>query len=244
MMRSAQRPSKNSQARGLRELHKMFLQRGEEQRMVLASHAFTFRQRAVNTLSQEIQRGRKILLPFFLGLGLVVLGSSGCGQTVKPVTSPAAGQVDAYFGGPFNVGGSDLGKSTSTFDHVAKQIGVSSFISTQTAPVPTQIINGTFVTAGTGFLNITENFATTSSGVIGAQNPPIGGAWAVEIPGAGALANLLSLSTTGNMISVRAAPAAMAENTACPNFSNQNPFLYVTIPNTKLTSDTADYGGV
>jgi hypothetical protein len=104
-------------------------------------------------------------------------------------------------------------------------------------------MNGVFAPANTGFLSITENFATTSSGIIGAQNPPLTGAWAVEIPGAGALANLLSLSGANNSI-VKAAPAAMAENTACPTFANAAQFLYVTVPNAGLTRDTADYGGV
>jgi hypothetical protein len=37
----------------------------------------------------------------------------------------------------------------------------------------------------------------------------------------------------------------MAENTACPNFSAPASFLYVSVPNpAKLTTDTADYGGV
>ncbi|HEY2548612.1 MAG TPA: hypothetical protein VGI46_21235, partial [Candidatus Acidoferrum sp.] len=224
----------------------MFLQRGEEQSMVIARRTFAFRQRVVNTLSQEISRREKILSTMLLGLGFVVLGSSGCGQTVKPTTSPTTGQVDSYFGGPFNVAGSELQKSSATFDHAANQIGVSAFINTVSgAPVPTQIINGTFATADTGFLSISENFATTTSGVISPQNPPLAGAWAVEIPGAGALANLLSVLPPVNGISaVRAAPAAMAENTVCPSFSNQPAFLYVTVPNTKVTSDTADYGGV
>jgi hypothetical protein len=175
-------------------------------------------------------------------LSFVVLGLSGCGQTAQPVASPATGTVHSYFGGPFSVAGSDLAKSSSTFDHTANQIGVSAFINTQTAQVPTAIINGTFTTADTGFLSITENFATTSSGVIGAQNPPLTGAWAIEIPSAGALANLLSVNTSSAQVSVKAAPAAMAENTSCPNFSTSVPFLYVTVPNATLTTDTADYG--
>jgi hypothetical protein len=105
-------------------------------------------------------------------------------------------------------------------------------------------MNGTFVSADTGFLNVTENFATGGSGIISAENPPITGAWAVEIPGAGVLANFLSLHSAGSGLSVSAAPAAMAENTACPNFSSQAPFLYVTVPKMSLTGDTADYGGV
>jgi hypothetical protein len=212
--------------------------------MLIERRAFEFRQMSVRTLVRRIQRCDKILSSMLLGLSFAVLGSSGCGQIANPVTSPSTGLVDSYFGGPFNVAGSDLAKSSSTFDHSAKEIAVSAFINSQTAQVPTAIMNGTFVTAGTGFLSITENFATTSSGVIGAQNPPLTGAWAIELPGAGALANLLSVNSTNTGVSISAAPVAMAENTACPNFSTPAPFLYVTVPNANLTRDTADYGGV
>lgn len=213
--------------------------------MAILRRTFTFRQTIVNKQGSKVQRGGKPLWMMLLGLCHVVLGSSGCGQTAKPVVSSSTGFVDSYFGGPFNVAGSDLAKSSSTFDHVAKQIGVSAFISGQTAQVPTRIISGTFVAADTGFLNVTENFATNSSGVISPQNPPLNGAWAVEIPGAGALANFLSVNSTGSTVSVRAAPTAMAENAACPNFPNPVSFLYVTVPSAaKLSSDTADYGGV
>jgi hypothetical protein len=192
----------------------------------------------VSTLVGRIQRCGKILSTILLGLSFAVLGFGGCGQTAKPITSPA--QVYSYFGGPFSV----LGASSATFDHTANQIGVSAFITSQSgAEVPTEIINGTFVIADTGFLSITENFAP-SSGVISAQNPPLTGAWAVEIPGAGALANLLNVSGSGATVSVRAAPTAMVENTACPDFSTQASFLYVTVPNAGLTRDTADYGSV
>jgi hypothetical protein len=209
--------------------------------MVIARRALKFRQIVVNTLKLGIQRYEKILSTMLLGLCFAVLGSSGgCGETAKPVTSPAANQVYSYFGSPFSVPGSSLSLSSSTFDHAANQIGVSSFITTPSnAQVPTAIIIGNFETAGTGFMKITENFATTS-GVIVPQNPALTGAWAVEIPGAGALANLLSVNSTG----VRAAPAAMAENTACPNFPDLAYFLYVTVPTASLTNDTADYGGV
>jgi hypothetical protein len=171
-----------------------------------------------------------------------VLGASGCGQTSNPVISPATGKVDSYFGGPFNVAASDVGKSTSTFDHVANQVSVSAFLPTATAQVPTQIINGTFTAATTDFLSITENFATTSSGVIESQNPPLTGAWAVEIPGGGVLANFLSINATTTPATITAAPSAMAENTACPNFPKPAGFIYVTVPNATLTTDTADYG--
>jgi hypothetical protein len=196
-----------------------------------------------NTSGRKIQGSQEPLPIILLGLCFVVLGSSGCGVTANPLTSPSAGLVDSYFGGPFAAHGSDLGKSSSTFDHAAKQIGVSAFISNQTAQVPTAIINGTYVAADTGFLYITENFATTT-GVPRAQNPPLSGAWAVEIPGAGALANLLSVNNSGGALSVSASPTAMAENTACPNFSKPASFLYVTVPNTNISPDSADYGKV
>jgi hypothetical protein len=156
--------------------------------------------------------------------------------------SPATGQVDSYFGGPFNVTGSFIGKVASNFDHSANQIAVSGFITTSGAQTPTNIIAGTFASTDTGFLGITESFATTSTGIPTSQNPPITGAWAVEIPGAGALANLLRLDTTSTPSTTRAAPIAMAQNTACPDFSASADFLYVTVPNVGINSDLADYG--
>ena len=190
---------------------------------------------------RESQQSRTILSAMLAVLCIAApWGFGGCGQTAKPVTSASTNQVYSYFGSPFDVSASSLPISSSTFDHAANQIGVSSFITTPgNAQVPTAIINGTLEAAATGFLKITETFAT-SSGVIVPQNPPLTGAWAVEIPGAGALANLLSLTNSG----VRAGPAAMAENAACPNFQNLTNFLYVTVPNANLTNDTADYGGV
>ena len=193
------------------------------------------------------QRHQKIPLLIIVMLCSWTLSSiSGCGQTANPLAATASStSVHSYFGGPFNVAGSDLSKSMSTFDHNANQIGVSSFITTATAQVPTATMNGSFVTAGTGFLKITENFATTGSGIISAQNPPLTGAWAVEIPGAGVLANFLSVSNAiGGAVTVAAAPAAMADNTVCPGFVSPTPFLYVTVPNASNPKDTADYGTV
>jgi hypothetical protein len=177
-----------------------------------------------------------------------LLALGGCGQTAPPVTTPATGKVNTYFGGPFVVTVNPLGQSSSSFDHSAGQIGVSAFVSNaQSIIVPTQVLNGTFTSADTGFLAVSENFATTSSGYL-PQNPPLSGAWAVEIPGAGALANLLSVQTgTGSVAAtIKAAPAAMADNTACPVFEQQTPFLYVNVPNTSSQSgaDTSDYGVV
>jgi hypothetical protein len=171
----------------------------------------------------------------------------GCGQTAPPVTSPATGKVNTYFGGPFVVTVDPVGTSISSFDHSANQIGVSAFVSnSQSIIVPTQVLSGIFTAANTGFLAVSENFATTSSGYV-PQNPPLTGAWAVEIPGAGALANLLSVQTgTGSVATVvSAAPAAMADNTACPVFPQQTSFLYVNVPNQSTQStDTSDYGMV
>jgi hypothetical protein len=165
---------------------------------------------------------------------------AGCGQTANSFTPAAANQVNSYFGSPFTISvGSSLSTSVSKFDHSVGQIGVTAFVTETSGRVPAQILNGTFATSPTGFLSITENFAT-SSAVISAQNPPLTGAWAVEIPGAGALANLLAVSSSG----VSAAPVAMAENSACPNFQHSAPFLYVTVPNAAIASNSADYGAV
>jgi hypothetical protein len=173
-----------------------------------------------------------------------MLFSCSCGQTTKPVISPAAGQVDTYFGGPFLVSASAVTQSAATFDHSANQIAVSGFIINQGAQVPVNVIDGNFASADTGFFKITENFATTSSGAIGAQNPALTGAWAVEIPGAGALANLLGVNTANTPAIISAAPVAMAQNTACPNFPKTAQFLYVTVPYVTVLPDIADYGTV
>jgi hypothetical protein len=186
----------------------------------------------------------KIRTMFLALLVAAALTFTGCGVTSKPVTPASAGLVYSYFGSPFSVTGSDLPVSLSTFDHSAGTIGVSSFVASTAGQVPSEILNGTFVSAPTGFLNITENFATGSSGVINAQNPPIPGAWAVEIPGAGALGNLLSVDTTGGGLAVSAAPVAVAETTACPTFQSAAQFFYVTVPNSSGAADIADYGGV
>jgi hypothetical protein len=204
---------------------------------------FTFERIVAAISCLEVRRSKKIVPVILLGFSIGVLSSGGCGQTATPVTSQATtqAQVDTYFGGPFNVAGSAgaFEMSSSAFDHSTNQVGVSSFTSTH---VPAPIMNGTFTRADTGFLSISENFTTTSLGVV-PENPPITGAWAVEIPGAGVLANFLNLrgSASGG---ASAAPVAMAENTACPNFTTKTPFLYVTVPKTSLSADTADYGAV
>jgi hypothetical protein len=184
------------------------------------------------------QRGAAFRSLMFLALFVALLGAAGCGQTSKPVVSPAVGEVNSYFGGPFSVAGSAVAVSASTFDHTANHIAVSGFITSQGAQVPVNIIDGTFTSADTGFLGITEGFAGTP------QNPPLAGAWAVEIPGAGALANLLSINTASTPAVIRAAPIAMAQNTFCPNFSAAAAFWYVSVPDTSTSVDMADYGVV
>ena len=181
-----------------------------------------------------------------LHFALLVLG--GCSQTAPPVITPAAGKVDSYFGGPFVVTINPVSRSSSSFDHSANQLAVSAFVNTaQSLVVPTQVLSGSFTSANTGFLAVSENFATTNSGY-GPQNPPLAGAWAVEIPGAGALANLLSVQTgTGSIATtVKAAPTAMVDNTACPDLPRQTTFLYVNVPNpfTFSSIDTSNYGTV
>jgi hypothetical protein len=188
---------------------------------------------------------RKNFLLTALFVGMVVV-AAGCGETTKPVVSPASSQVNSYFGGPFNVTGSWVNQSAAAFDHSANQIAVSSTIinnATHLAvQVPVQIINGSFTSADTGFLGITESFATTSTGVPSAQNPAITGGWAVEIPGVGALANFLSVIVQSTPATASAAPTALVENTACPNFTAPTQFLYVTVPYAAMLSDLADYG--
>lgn len=198
-------------------------------------------QRSRNTKpSGSTWRKNSLRIIFLACVGLV---TGGCGQTAKPVVSPANGEVDAYFGSPFS--GNVAVRSLTTFDHAANQVEVATFIPTATALVPSVTISGDFSPAETGFLSITENSVPNSFGVITAQNPPLTGAWAVEIPGAGALANLLSVTSSTTGVTVRAAPAAMAENTVCPNFSNLTAFLYAVVPTSAAaTVDTGDYGGV
>lgn len=207
--------------------------------MVIARRALQYSQQFV--MFRSCQRGASFLSLKFLALCVALLGAAGCGQTAKPVVSPAAGQVNSYFGSPFATPGNVFGESFSSFDHAANQISISSYLKTPSAQVPTGVMSGTLATADTGFLKITENF-TTVSGVISPQNPPLSGAWAVEIPGSGALANLLNINSSS--LSVRAAPAAMVENTTCPDFPTPVSFLYVAVPNANQTTDSADFGAV
>jgi len=185
---------------------------------------------------------KRFLWLAFLGLCVAILSSGGCGEIAQPVVSPAAGQVHSYFGGPFVVTGSTVASSASAFDHSANSLAVSGLLAQQTTLVPVNLISGTLASAPTGFLAITEGLATTSSAVLTPFNPPLTGAWAVEIPGAGALANLLSINTSSAPATISAAPTAMADNLTCPKFSAAAPFLYVTVPNVSPSADLANYG--
>jgi hypothetical protein len=171
----------------------------------------------------------------------LTLGFAGCSQTEKPSTAPTTGQVFTYFGGPFTDG---FGQSVSMFDHSTNHLSISRLASNSTAQAPSPIMSGTFAAVPTGFLSVTENFAAGTNGFMSAQNPPLTGAWALEIPGVGALANLLQLNSVGSPLAVSAAPAAMVENTECPEFSKSASFLYVTVPSTSNTLNTANYGRV
>src|SRR5215472_12695944 len=216
--------------------------------MVMARQVLELRGITTNKLgAQTVPRRENFLLKALLVS--ILLLSAGCGQTAKTVVSPAAGQVGTYFGGPFQGTGSSVSQSSAAFDHSANQVAVSGFIISSLNPsasgtkVPVDIINGTFMPADTGFLAITETFAIpSSSGIPSAQNPPITGAWAVEIPGAGALANFLNVNTSVSPTTAVAAPTALAQNTACPSFQTASPFLFVTVPYANMLHDLADYG--
>src|SRR5215831_2811295 len=219
-------------------------------RMVMARQVSRLRRIIGNKLGALTFPRRENFFLTALSVSILLLSNS-CGETTKSVVSPAAGQVGTYFGGPFQGTGSSVSQSAAAFDHSANQVAVSGFIISSQNPsasgtkVPVDIINGTFTPADSGFLAITETFAIpSSSGIPSAQNPPITGAWAVEIPGAGALANFLNVNSSGSTVTVRAAPTSMVEDAACPDFANPAPFLYVTVPNAALTKDTADYGTV
>jgi len=157
------------------------------------------------------------------GVLCAMLLLTSCGQTAKPVVAPAQGQVFSYFGSAMNPA---LQYSQTIMDHSANQISIST---ASTSSTPSPIISGTFTIADTGFLKITENFANGSP-----QNPPLSGAWAVEIEGAGALANVLQPTQTGLL----AGPVSVVSNAACPTLS-KTPFLYVGVPPT-----SAQYGAV
>src|SRR5215472_7015082 len=116
--------------------------------MSIAARAFQFWSVASNRRSRPTRKKTAQCLASLCVAAMLLF--AGCGETAKPVTSPAASQVDSYFGSAFVVPGTALGKSNTTFDHSARQVAVSSFLSSQTAQVPTQLINGTFATADTG----------------------------------------------------------------------------------------------
>lgn len=212
--------------------------------MLVLKQRFTIRlagQKGKLGKAQQIREFLRTSILFFCTVAATILG--GCGQSENPTVPASANQVYSYFGVPFV---NRLTPSVSTFDHSQNQITVSSIINNQTTQTPSPVLRGSFSAAPTGFLSVTENFAITgSSFFITPQNPPLNGAWALEIPEAGVIGNFLKVNSTGAALPVSAAPAAMAENSTCPDTSPVAiPFLYVTVPNANNTFDTADYGGV
>jgi hypothetical protein len=207
-------------------------------------HHFEGQETMEKKLMRDGRRTRFILSTLIYVLCVASLGFSGCGQTAPIQTPTSTGKVDTYFGSPFNTSANNFALSTTTFDHSTGTISASSFVTVPGGYVPSGILSATFVGAPTGFLSVTENFAAIT-GILTAQNPPLTGAWALEIPGAGALGNLLGLTAAGGTVTSQAAPVAMAENTVCPNFpTTAAPFHYVIIPGPTAGADIADYGTV
>jgi hypothetical protein len=214
--------------RGGRQLRKIFL------------HAWRIEKQGAKWNDRQCS---KVFSAALLVACLALTTIYGCGQTEKPSTPATADQVNSYFGGPVT---GRFSPSVSTFDHSRNNLGVSALINNLTTQVPSSVLQGTFAPAPTGFMSVTENFAVSASSLyMSPQDPPLTGAWALEIPNGGALANLLKMNPAGSPLALSAAPAIMAENTVCPQFSKvATPYLYVTVPNPNGTVDTADYGGV
>ena len=180
-----------------------------------------------------------IRLAILLGLAL---GLGNCGQTAKTPIPASQDQVHSYFGSPFPA----YEDSGTTIDHSANQL----MLSTAASGTPAPFVGGTFTASLTGFLVVTENII---SGVPDSQfqpplvmGQPVTGSSVVEIPGVGALANLMTVNTGGMGPPTLAGAVAMAENTACPSFQTAANFLYVTVPIVKSAgvASTADYGTV
>ena len=152
-----------------------------------------------------------------LALAALVLGLGGCGDTVKLPTSASSGQVQTYFDG-----------NQITIDHYGKQISVA-------GATDNPGIEGTFTTTASGITNISETFSAVGDVTF---NPPLTGAWLVEMTGVGAAGNLLS---TDDGVVEFGQYTVMAANTECPSFSKATRFLFVTVPVSQLNlSDGRD----
>lgn len=214
-----------------------------------------------SSFRQHLATRAAFLLAFATVIGLTL---EGCGQTAKTNTAPTTNEVRTYFGSPIFVNGDNDSKSSITIDRSAGHISQSD-LGGITQSTPTALRSGTFVSAPTGFLSIVEGLAPDpidNSGVSGAFALPclLHGAWALEIPGVGAMANLLLINsnTGGGSTGVPSicanpplvpppsgAPLLMAENSTCPDFPSAAAFLYVTVPGSLADSGNgADFGTV
>jgi len=186
-------------------------------------------------------------------LAILAAGLGGCGQTAKTITAPSVNQVHTYFGAAVT--------STSgvvTIDRTGNQI-TQSQPGGPTGVAPTANISGTFAASPTSFITITEIFAPDQvdhPGVSGgsALPCPLHGSWGLEIPGDGALVNLLSIGTSTSPVfctspppivpPAQAGPFLLAESSSCPSFAAPTTFLYITLPTTSANPESADYGTV
>lgn len=186
-------------------------------------------------------------------LAALALGVSGCGQTAKPITTPSVNEVHTYFGAVVTAISSEV-----TIDRAGNRI-TQSQPGGPTTVAPTANSSGTFATSQTGFLSITETFAPDAvdhPGVSGgsALPCPLHGSWGIEIPGDGALLNLLAIgsgTSTAFCTSpppivppAQAVPYLVAESSACPNSATPTTFLYITLPTVNASPESADYGTV
>jgi hypothetical protein len=152
-----------------------------------------------------------------MALAALVLGLGGCGDTAKLPTAASSGQVQTYYYG-----------NQVTIDHYGKQVSVA-------GDSDNPGIEGTFTTTASGITNISETFSANGDVTF---NPPLTGAWLVEMTGVGATGNLLS--TDGGKIFTGDA-VVMAGNTECPSFSKATRFLFVNVPVKQLNpSDARD----
>jgi hypothetical protein len=150
------------------------------------------------------------------GLG----GATGCGETARFTPPPTQGQVHSYYG---SLKQANIDDSANKFNELFLAVGQAL----------TGIIAGDVTKAPTGFLSISETFAPSSSneGFGVPQNPPLLGAWAVEIPGQMALVNELKPNGPAEV----ASPVFFVGNQACPNFAKAVRYLYVPVPSTATT---------
>lgn len=156
-------------------------------------------------------------------LATLVLGLTSCGQNAKTVTPSSANLVHSYFSGPIGPQVGGYTDSQVTIDNSANRISVMN-ASTNSVFLA---VTGTLTNSPTGFEIITENYqADTCPGCV--PEGGLTGAWTVEIPGGGALGNLLSQNNTGSSY-LPAAAVAMVENDTCPDFPTPVPFLFVDV---------------